>query len=44
MMKECPLLKRECIKEGCAWYDNAYDRCAILTAARALDYISRRER
>jgi len=43
-VKFCPLLRRECIKEGCAWYDGAYDKCAILTVARALDYILMRER
>ena len=42
-MELCPLLKRECVKQGCMWWLN--DSCAIREIARVLrhDYIAVKE-
>jgi len=44
-MELCPLLKRECVKQGCAWYVSEVNKCAILLIARVLrfDFVAIRE-
>jgi len=36
MMEECPLLKRECIREGCAWWNERDRECSVKTIASCL--------
>jgi len=36
-MALCPLLKTECLHEGCAWWEPVDKKCAILLLAYTTD-------
>ena len=36
-MAVCPLLKDECLREGCAWWEPIDKKCAVLLLAYTTD-------
>lgn len=40
MGKMCPVIKNECMKEKCAWYNEIYEECAMLSAGSSLADLS----
>jgi len=42
-MKICPLIKKECVKAECAWWDEHYNACAVLSSSILLEILTKKK-